>query len=92
MAKKHRDYFITVDNDGLPTNEIDPWAEQKYQYLGMYAQLFSTGMKNKWLHRIYLDLFSGPGYSRVRDTNRVVLGSPMIALSLPDRFDSYVFA
>jgi three-Cys-motif partner protein len=58
----------------------------------MYAQLFSTGMKNKWPHRIYLDLFSGPGYSRVRDTNRVVRGSPMIALSLPDRFDSYVFA
>src|SRR6266576_1600781 len=92
VAKKHRDYFITVDNDGLPTNEIGPWAEEKYQYVGMYAQLFSTGMKNKWAHRIYLDLFSGPGYSRVRDTNRVVLGSPMIALSLPDRFDSYVFA
>ncbi|HEX9249659.1 MAG TPA: three-Cys-motif partner protein TcmP [Gemmatimonadaceae bacterium] len=92
MAKKHRDYFITVDNDGLPTNEIGPWAEEKYQYVGMYAQLFSTGMKNKWSHRIYLDLFSGPGYSRVRDTNRVVLGSPMIALNLPDRFDSYVFA
>src|SRR3989441_11807855 len=58
----------------------------------MYAQLFSTGMKNKWSHRTYLDLFSGPGYSRVRDTNRVVLGSPMIALNLPDQFDYYVFA
>lgn len=92
VAKKRRDYFISVSNDGLPTNEIGPWAEQKYQYVGMYAQLFSTGMKKKWPHRIYLDLFSGPGYARVRDTNRVVLGSPMIALSLPDRFDSYVFA
>ncbi len=92
MAKKRRDYFQTVSDDGLPTNEIGPWAEEKYQYVGMYAQLFSTGMKNKWPHRIYLDLFSGPGYSSVRDTNRVVLGSPMIALSLPDQFDSYVFA
>lgn len=92
MAKKRRDYFISVSSDGLPMNEIGPWAEQKYQYVGMYAQLFSTGMKNKWPHRVYLDLFSGPGYSKVRDTNRVVLGSPMIALSLPDRFDSYVFA
>lgn len=92
MAKKRQDYFISVSDDGLPTNEIGPWAEEKYQYVGMYAQLFSTGMKNKWPHRIYLDLFSGPGYSRVRDTNRVVRGSPMIALSLPDRFDSYVFA
>jgi len=81
-----------MSDDGLPTNDIGPWAEEKYQYVGMYAQLFSTGMKNKWPHRIYLDLFSGPGYSKVRETNRVVLGSPMIALSLPDRFDSYVFA
>src|SRR5438477_4347685 len=92
LAKKSREYFITFSDDGLPTNDIGPWAEQKYQYVGMYAQLFSTGMKNKWAHRIYLDLFCGPGYSRVRDTNRVVLGSPMIALSLPDQFDSYVFA
>jgi three-Cys-motif partner protein len=92
LAKKRRDYFMAVSDDDLPTNEIGPWAEEKYQYVGMYAQLFSTGMKNKWPHRNYLDLFSGPGYSRVRDTNRVVLGSPMIALSLPDRFDSYVFA
>jgi three-Cys-motif partner protein len=92
LAKNRQDYFTSVSDDGLPTNEIGPWAEQKYQYVGMYAQLFSTGMKNKWPHRIYLDLFSGPGYSRVRETNRVVLGSPMIALTLPDRFDSYVFA
>jgi len=92
LVKKRQDYFRSVNDDGLPTNDIGPWAEEKYQYVGMYAQLFSTGMKNKWPHRIYLDLFSGPGYSRVRETNRVVLGSPMIALSLPDRFDSYVFA
>ena len=92
MAKKRRDYFISVPDDGLPTHEIGPWAEEKYRYVGMYAQLFATGMKNKWAHRIYLDLFAGPGYSRVRDTNHVVLGSPMIALSLPDPFDSYVFA
>ena len=92
MAKKRRDYFIYVDDDRLPTNEIGPWAEQKYRYVGMYSELFATGMKNKWQHRVYLDLFSGPGYSRIRDTNRVVLGSPMIALSLPDPFDSYVFA
>src|SRR5260370_40140988 len=53
--------------------------------------MFSTGMKNRWPRRICLDLFCGPGPSRVRDTGRLVLGSPMIALSLPDPFDAYVF-
>ena len=92
MVKKGRDYFVPVQDDGLLTNPIGPWAEDKYRYVGMYAEMFSTGMKNKWPRRLYLDLFSGPGYSRVRDTGRVVLGSPMIALSLPDPFDEYVFS
>src|SRR2546422_3390578 len=87
MGKKRRDYFITVPDDGLLTNPIGPWAEDKYRYVGMYAEMFSTGMKNRWPRRIYLDLFCGPGHSRVRDTGRVVLGSPMIALSLPDPFE-----
>src|SRR5260370_781510 len=92
MTKKRRDYFITPPDDGLLTNPIGPWAEDKYRYVGMYAELFATGMKNRWPRRVYLDLFSGPGYSRVRDTGRIVLGSSMIALTLPDPFDAYVFA
>lgn len=92
MPKKGRDYFVLAQDDGLITNPIGPWAEDKYRYVGMYAEMFSTGMKNKWPRRLYLDLFSGPGYSRVRETGRVVLGSPMIALSLPDPFDEYVFS
>jgi three-Cys-motif partner protein len=92
VAKKGRDYFVSAQDDGLITNPIGPWAEDKYRYVGMYAEMFSTGMKNKWPRRLYLDLFSGPGYSRERDTGRVVLGSPMIALSLPDPFDAYVLS
>jgi three-Cys-motif partner protein len=49
-------------------------------------------MKNKWDHRVYLDLFSGTGHSKLRSTNRIVLGSPLISLSLPDPFTRYVFA
>ncbi len=92
MAKKRRDYFVPAVDDGLLTNAIGPWAEDKYRYVGMYAEMFSTGMKNRWPRRVYLDLFCGPGHSKLRDTGRVVLGSPMIALSLPDPFDAYVFA
>src|SRR5262249_39320718 len=52
----------------------------------------ATGMKKKWPRRVYLDLFSGPGYSRIRNTSRIVQGSPLIALGLPDPFDGYIFA
>jgi three-Cys-motif partner protein len=92
MSKKRRDYFIPARDDGLLTYPIGPWAEAKYRYVGMYAELFAKGMKNRWPRRLYLDLFSGPGHSKVRDSSRVVLGSPLIALNLPDLFDEYVFA
>lgn len=89
--RSHRDYLITVEDDGLLTREVGSWVEQKYRYVGMYAQLFSTGMKNRWKRRVYLDLFSGPGHSRIRGTTRVVLGSPLLALDLADPFDAYIF-
>lgn len=92
MSKRKRDYFISVQDDGLVTNDVGPWAQDKYRYVGMYAEMFATAMKNAWDRRVYLDLFSGPGHSTVRGTNKTVLGSPMIALNVPDRFDTYVFA
>ena len=90
--KPRRNYLIEVGDDGLLTYPIGPWAEDKYRRVGMYAEMFATGMKNRWDLRVYLDLFSGPGYSRLKGTDHFVLGSPLIALSLPDLFDRYVFA
>ena len=54
-------YFIEVADDGLLSYEIGPWAEDKYRRLGMYAEMFATGMKNAWETRVLLDLFAGPG-------------------------------
>jgi three-Cys-motif partner protein len=74
------------------TYDVGPWAEEKYRRMGMYAEMFSTGMKNAWDALVYLDLFAGPGHSVIRGTQRTVLGSPLISLELPDRFHRYVFA
>ena len=40
-------------NDGLPCPEVRRWAETKYRLLGLYDELFATGMKRKWDQRIY---------------------------------------
>lgn len=53
--------------------------------------MFSTGIKNRWDCRVYLDLFSGPGVVQVRGSNKLMYSSPMLALSVPDRFDKYIF-
>lgn len=80
-----------VPDDGLPMSRVGPWALQKYRLLDLYDTLFSTGMKRRWNHRIYIDLFSGSGRARVRGTERIVETSPLIALRVPDRFDKYIF-
>lgn len=57
----------------------------------MYAEMFATGMKNQWPTRVYIDLFAGSGHSQISESHRRVLGSPLIALSLPSQFTKYVF-
>jgi three-Cys-motif partner protein len=82
---------IIAEDDGLPFSDVGAWAEDKYTLVGLYDRLFSTGMKNKWPTRVYIDLYSGPGFARVRGTSRMMVGSPLLALGVPDPFDKYIF-
>jgi three-Cys-motif partner protein len=63
----------------------------KYRQIALYDGLFSTGMKNKWGKRVYVDLYAGAGYNRIKDTQTVLKGSPLIALAVSDPFDQYIF-
>ncbi len=76
--------------DGLACPEVGSWAETKYRLVSLYASLFSTGMKNKWDERIYIDLYAGAGYSQVRNSGKILLASPLLAMGVTDPFDKYV--
>lgn len=79
-------------DDGLIIPEVGPWAEDKFDLIRLYCQLFSTSMKNKWAgRRVYIDLYSGSGLCRVKGSTQVLLGSPLIALSVDAPFDRYIF-
>lgn len=78
-------------DDGLFHYEVGSWAETKHSLVALYDSLFSTGMKNKWDCRVYIDLYSGPGLLKIRGTDRYIWGSPMHALNVTDPFDKYVF-
>ena len=82
---------IIAEEDGLPCPEVGAWAADKHKLVGLYDRLFSTGMKNKWPTRVYIDLYSGPGFVRVRGTGRMLTASPLLALGVPDPFDKYIF-
>jgi three-Cys-motif partner protein len=48
-------------------------------------------MKLKWDQRVYIDLYAGSGLGRIKNSSRYILGSPLIALTLGDPFDKYIF-
>lgn len=83
--------YTEVKDDGLTAPEVGTWAEEKHRRVSLYSTLFSSGMKKKWSKRIYIELYAGAGYSRIRDTPRLILGSPLRALTLEVPFDKYVF-
>ena len=80
-----------MQDDGLPCPEVGSWAKTKYRLLGLYDELFSKGMKHKWDQRVYIDLYSGAGYGRIRGTQKVLKGSPILALTVSNPFDKYIF-
>lgn len=80
-----------IPDDGLETPEVGSWAIEKYRIVGFYNRLFSTGMKDKWDTRVYIDLYAGAGHVKVKGTQRILRGSPLIALNVPYKFDKYIF-
>jgi len=80
-----------VKDDGLIIPEAGVWAERKYRVIWNYANLFSTGMKNKWDKLVYIDLFSGAGYTKIAGTSLIIPSSPLLALNVKDRFRKYIF-
>lgn len=90
-ATKRANLLVAAQADGLKTTSIGRWALDKYRLVSLYSRLFSTGMKNKWLNRVYIDLCAGSGLSQIEGTGQLYYGSPLLALSVPDPFNRYIF-
>ncbi|HYA64764.1 MAG TPA: three-Cys-motif partner protein TcmP [Candidatus Sulfotelmatobacter sp.] len=88
-ARQHN--LIQVQPDGLPYNDVGLWTEEKHRLVAYYASEFSGAMKDKFQKRVYIELYAGAGYSRIRGTDRIIPGSPINALGLDVPFDKYIF-
>lgn len=85
------DEVIRALDDDLVCPEVGSWTEEKHRLVSLYSTLFSSAMKDKWGKRIYVELYAGAGYSRIRDTSKLIVGSPLRALMVKHPFDKYVF-
>jgi three-Cys-motif partner protein len=80
---------VAVDpSDNLPISTVGEWAEEKHERLRKYIDI-TRATRRKYTDPTrpaqirggasYIDLFCGPARCKVRDTDRIIDGSPLIA-------------
>jgi three-Cys-motif partner protein len=71
-----------LGDDGLPLDEVGPWAKEKHERLGKYVDI-CRAVRRKFVQRgnaaTYIDLYCGSGRAKIRDTGEVIDGSPLVA-------------
>ena len=80
---------LVEEDDGLPTRDSGTWAASKLWFWNRYIDITTSSMVGHpgWPEGlVYLDLFAGPGVCTIRNTNRRVPGSPLIAANAPRQF------
>lgn len=68
-------------DDGLPVAEVGAWARDKLVLIEKYIEI-SRAARTQYIGKseaTYIDLYCGPGLSRIRDTGEYLLGSPVAA-------------
>ena len=84
-----QNYLEPVD-DGLAMRSGGVYAKDKLNILRRVLYMFTTSMRGKpWVALNYIDLESGPGKNRIRESAEIVLGSPLLALTTEQAFDNY---
>jgi three-Cys-motif partner protein len=84
--------YLNCEKDGLLMRDAGAWAAEKLDYLCRYLNIFTTSMRTRpWRGLHFIDLFSGPGKCQIRNTKQILLGSPLLALTLPHPFTQYFF-
>lgn len=71
--------------------DIRPHSLKKHEMLQRYLAMFTTSMKSKFKHRVYIDLFAGCGEAQIDCDGETHDTSPLIALSVQHPFTRYIF-
>jgi three-Cys-motif partner protein len=76
----HSDERYSPDDDGVIVENVGPWAVDKLRIVTDYVQA-SGAARRRYLRvgAAYIDVFCGPGRSRIRTTGQFIDGSPVAA-------------
>jgi len=75
-----RDKHYSLDEQGLLVEDVGPWANDKLKIVTDYIQA-SGAARRGYLPTgaAYIDVFCGPGRSKIRNTGQFIDGSPVAA-------------
>lgn len=74
-------------DDGLCIPVVGEHSKYKHHFIRRYIDVFTTAMKSKkWSGLHYIDLFAGAGIERLRNSQKLDWGSPLIAAQAPYHF------
>jgi three-Cys-motif partner protein len=70
----------STDETGLPVEDVGPWALEKHKILTDYVQI-SSAVRRQFLNpgAGYIDVFCGPGRSRIETTGQLIDGGAVAA-------------
>jgi three-Cys-motif partner protein len=79
---------MSLPDDELPIAEVGEWALEKHERLRKYVDI-TRPTRRKYTEKkyegeykggaTYIDLFCGPGRARIRETDEIIDGSPLVA-------------
>jgi three-Cys-motif partner protein len=69
-----------IGDDGLPLTEVGAWTLEKHERLIAYVNI-ARAVRQKFAitETTYIELFSGPGRSIIKQDGRIIEGSPILA-------------
>src|SRR5262245_2716881 len=73
----------------LKLDEVGDWSELKLEILTKYARAYTTILRSKKLHAVYIDGFAGAGQHISKTTKETISGSPLNALNVDPPFEEF---
>jgi three-Cys-motif partner protein len=68
-----------IGDDGLPITLVGKWTVEKHERLVKYIDISQDARRKFQGETTYIELFCGPGRSKIRETGQLIDGSPLHA-------------
>lgn len=80
-TQRPEDRYEIDPRDGLVRGIVGDWVDEKHKRLRHYVDISRAARRKFQGNSTYIDLYSGSGRARVRDSDRLVDGSAIAAVS-----------